>query len=43
MLLAYTPKDMLEGIFISLAVGELNPVVRQDGVELVRNGGSEVA
>jgi hypothetical protein len=30
MRLAYTPKDMLEGICILLAVGELHTVVRQN-------------
>jgi hypothetical protein len=43
VLLAYTPKDMLERILISLAGSELNAVVRQDGVDRVRDGGDEVA
>jgi hypothetical protein len=43
MLLAYTPQDMLEGICILLAVGELATVVRQEGVDRVRDGSDEVA
>jgi hypothetical protein len=35
VLLAHTGKDMLEGILIPLAVGELQAVVRQDGVDLL--------
>jgi hypothetical protein len=41
--LTHTRKDMLEGIVIPLAVGELNAVIRQDRVDFIGHGVDEVA
>jgi hypothetical protein len=40
--LTHTPKDRQESIGIPLAVGELNAVVRQNLLDLIRHGSDEV-
>jgi hypothetical protein len=41
--LANAIEDMLEGLLIALAVGELNAVIGEHGVELIGHSGNQVA
>jgi hypothetical protein len=42
ILLTDAIKDMVKGIYITLAVGELDAVIGQHRVDLVRHGGNQV-